>query len=32
MSEIENGDLKAMAAMEQTVNSELDSLERRFGR
>ncbi len=31
-SEIENGDLKAMAAMEQTVNSELDSLERRFGR
>ena len=31
-SEIDNGDLKAMAAMEQTVNSELDSLERRFGR
>ena len=31
-SEIENGDLKQMAAMEQNVNSELDSLERRFGR
>ena len=31
-SEIENGDLKKMAAMEQAVNSELDSLERRFGR
>ncbi|MBR4675367.1 MAG: V-type ATP synthase subunit A [Victivallales bacterium] len=31
-SEIDNGDLRKMAAMEQAVNSELDSLERRFGR
>ena len=31
-SEIDNGDLKKMAAMEQAVNSELDSLERRYGR
>lgn len=31
-SEIENGDLKKMAAVEQAVNSDLDNLERKFGR
>jgi len=29
-SEIENGDAKKMAALEQAVTSELDSLERRY--